>query len=328
MNNTVYESVVNSIGNTPLVKINHLAVNTNAHVFVKSEYRNPSLNIKDRIAKAMVEAAEKSGELQPGGTIIEPTSGNTGIGLASIAAAKGYRCILVMPESMSAERRTLLKMLGAEIILTPAALGMKGALAKTRQLMDEYGDAAYNPRQFSNPENPKAHYNTTGPEIWEALQGNIDVFVAGVGTGGTISGVGRYLKEHGSVRIVAVEPANSPVLSGGQPGPHKIQGIGAGFIPETLDVGVIDEVLTVSDDDAIETARRMLTMEGIPVGISSGANVHAAIQLAKRPEYAGKNIVTVAASSTERYLSTPLAATAAEEAALLPVSTIPEQYLP
>lgn len=328
MNNKSFQSIPDSIGNTPLVRLNNLVpASFTGKVLVKCEYRNPSLNIKDRIAKAMVDAAEQAGLLKPGGIIIEPTSGNTGIGLASVAAARGYRCVLVMPETMSVERRTLLRLMGADIVLTPGALGMKGALAKTRQLMDEYGGRAFNPQQFENPANPLAHYNATGPEIWEATEGKADVFIAGVGTGGTVSGVGRYLKEQGHAHIVALEPSGSPVLSGGAPGPHKIQGIGAGFVPKNLDLSVIDEIMTVTDDQAIDTARNVLAKEGIPVGISSGANIWAALQLAQKPEWNGKTIVTVIASSTERYLSTPLAAAAKEEASNIPVSPVPDQYL-
>lgn len=327
MKKITYPSIDRSIGNTPLVRLNRITSNAKARILLKCEYRNPSLNVKDRIAAAMIDAAERSGELKPGGTIIEPTSGNTGIGLASIARARGYRCILVMPETMSVERRVLLTLLGAEIVLTPGSLGMKGAIAKTRHLMDEHGKGAWNPKQFENPENPAIHYRTTGPEIFEATEGEVDLFVSGVGTGGTISGTGRYLKEQRKIEVVAVEPAGSPVLSGGEPGPHKIQGIGAGFIPATLDRSVIDRIVTVTDDEAIGMARRLLDEEGILSGISTGANVHAALHLARMRENAGKTIVTVAPSSTERYLSTPLAEDAKAKASELPVSTIPEQYL-
>lgn len=324
----VSSSVIETIGKTPTVRLNHLPPDVRAQILLKCEFRNPCLNIKDRVAMSMINAAINDGSLKPGGIIIEPTSGNTGIGLASIARAMGFSCVLVMPETMSLERRTLLKMLGAELILTPGPLGMKGAIAKTRQLLDEYGEKSFSPQQFDNPANPEIHYRTTGPEIWEATGGNIDAFVACVGTGGTVSGVGRFLKEQNpGIKIIAVEPENSAVISGKSPGVHKIQGTGAGFIPGNLDLNILDEVLTVSDDDAIDTARRLIDDEGILAGISSGANVHAAQQLGRRPEFEGKTIVTVAPSSTERYLSTILASEAKAEAMELPVSTIPDQYL-
>ncbi len=318
----IANNMTDTVGNTPLIKLNHLTKGLNAEVLVKGEFFNPLFSVKDRIAKAMIEDAERSGKLKPGGVIIEPTSGNTGIGLAFIARAKGYKCILTMPETMSIERRLLLRMLGAEIVLTPGAKGMGGAIKKAQQLIDQYGEGAFGPQQFDNPANPEAHRQTTAEEIWRDTDGKIDAFVAGVGTGGTISGVGEVLKARGDVKIVAVEPTNSAVISGGKPGPHKIQGIGAGFIPGNLNVDIIDEVVLVDNEDAFETARLVAEQEGLPAGISSGATIWAALQLAKRPEYAGKRIVVIAASATERYLSTPLAEVAREEVAHLPVSEI------
>lgn len=317
---TILNSALESVGKTPLIRIQQLTQGLQAEVLLKCEFRNPLFSVKDRVGCAMIEAAERDGSLSAGGLIIEPTSGNTGIALAFTARNKGYRCMLVMPESMSIERRTLLKMLGAEIVLTPAAQGMKGAIAKAAELTEALG--AFSPKQFDNPANPAAHYGSTGPEIFEACDGKVDIFVAGVGTGGTLSGAGAYLKEHAGTRIVAVEPASSPVISGGAPGPHKIQGIGAGFIPKNLNVSLIDEIIQVSDEDALETARSLAAIEGIPAGISSGANLWAAIQLAKRPEMAGKRIVTIACSALERYLSTALAEVAKAEVSALPVSTI------
>ncbi len=322
-NNILYQSVLDTVGKTPLVRLNHLAQGLGASVYLKAEFRNPLFSVKDRVAKAMLEAAEAQGILTPGSIIIEPTSGNTGIALAAIAAAKGYRLILTMPETMSLERRALLIHLGAEIYLTPGALGMKGAIAVARKLKLQYGDAAFIPSQFDNPANPGAHYRTTGPEILEATGGDIAAFIAGVGTGGTISGTGKFLKEHTSAHIIAVEPAGSPVISGGQPGSHKIQGIGAGFIPGNLDTTIIDEVLTITDDEALDTARDLASIEGIPAGISTGATVAAALKLAALPEYAGKNIVAIGASATERYLSTPLgeaSRTAAEHLVVTPIT--------
>ncbi len=314
--------MVDTVGNTPLIKLNKITEGVGAEILVKAEFFNPLFSVKDRIGKAMIEDAEKSGKLKPGGCIIEPTSGNTGIGLAFVARAKGYRCILTMPETMSIERRVLLRMLGAELVLTPGPRGMSGAIAKAKQLIEEYGDGAFGPQQFDNPANPEIHRQTTAEEIWEACDGKIDAFVAGVGTGGTITGVSEVLKQRCNMKAIAVEPANSPVISGGNPGPHKIQGIGAGFIPGNLNVDIIDEVIQVSDDDALATARLLAKDEGFPAGISSGAAVWAAIQLGKRPEYAGKRIVVIAASSTERYLSTMLAESVREEVAHLPVSEI------
>ncbi|SHJ78348.1 cysteine synthase [Rubritalea squalenifaciens DSM 18772] len=314
-------NMVETVGNTPLIKLNKLTEGLEAEVYVKAEFFNPLFSVKDRIGKSMIEAAEREGKLKPGGTIIEPTSGNTGIALAFVARAKGYRCILTMPESMSIERRVLLRMLGAEIVLTPAAKGMGGAIAKAKQLLEENPDA-FGPQQFDNPANPQAHRETTAEEIWEATEGGIDAFVAGVGTGGTITGVSEVIKQRKAIKTFAVEPTNSPVISGGQPGPHKIQGIGAGFIPNNLNVDIIDEVIQVTNEDAFETAQQLAQLEGIPAGISTGANVWSAIQVAKRPEFAGKKIVTVGCSSTERYLSTPLADKVREEVAQLPVSDV------
>lgn len=315
-------NMVDTVGNTPLVKLNKITEGLDAEILVKGEFFNPLFSVKDRIGKAMIEDAERTGKLKPGGCIIEPTSGNTGIGLAFVARAKGYRCILTMPETMSIERRVLLRMLGAELVLTPGAKGMGGAIAKAKQLLDEYGDGGFGPQQFDNPANPEVHRQTTAEEIWKDTDGSIDAFVAGVGTGGTITGVSEVLKQRCDMKTFAVEPTNSPVISGGQPGPHKIQGIGAGFIPNNLNVDIIDEVVQVTNEDAFETAQLLAQEEGIPAGISSGATVWAAIQLAKRPEFKGKRIVAVAASSTERYLSTPLAEKVREEVAQLPVSDI------
>ena len=305
---TIYTSADQLIGNTPLLELTHIesSLNLQAKVLAKLEYFNAAGSVKDRIAKAMIEDAENSGRLQAGATIIEPTSGNTGIALAAVAAAKGYRVILTMPETMSVERRALAKAYGAEIVLTDGSAGMKGAIAKADEL------AASTPGsiiagQFTNPANPAAHRATTGPEIWNDTDGAIDIFVAGVGTGGTLTGVGEYLKsQKPSVHVVAVEPVDSPVLSQGTAGPHKIQGIGAGFVPDTLNTDVYDEIVPVASDDAFETARTIGALEGVLVGISSGAAAWAAIQLAQRPEHAGKTIVTLLPDTGERYLSTPL----------------------
>lgn len=318
----IANNLVETVGNTPLVKLNNVIKGLEAEILVKAEFFNPLFSVKDRIGRSMIEAAEKDGSLKPGGTIIEPTSGNTGIALAFVARAKGYRCILTMPETMSLERRVLLRMLGAEIVLTPGPKGMGGAIAKAKQLLEESSDDAFGPSQFDNPANPEAHRKTTAEEIWSATDGKLDAFVAGVGTGGTITGVAEVLKPRCGMLTVAVEPAASPVISGGQPGPHKIQGIGAGFIPGNLNVDVIDETISVSNEDAFETAQAVAQNDGMPVGISSGANIWAAIQLAKRPEFKGKRIVTVACSSTERYLSTPLAEQVKREVSELAVSDI------
>ena len=296
------------IGNTPLLQLSNYASNKNleANVIVKLESFNPAGCVKERIALAMVEAAEAAGILKPGVEIIEPTSGNTGIGLAMVAAVKGYKLTLTMPETMSIERRNLLKAFGANLVLTPGANGMKGAIARAIELHEE-NPASFIPQQFENAANPEVHYRTTGSEIWNDTDGKIDIFVGGVGTGGTVSGVGKYLKEKNpNVKIVAVEPADSPVLSGGAPGPHKIQGIGAGFIPKNYDGSVVDEVLQVSNDNAILTSRQLAQQEGLLVGISSGAAAYAATQLALRPENKGKNIVALLPDTGERYLSTLL----------------------
>ncbi len=304
----IYESTLGLIGNTPLVEVKKIeeAEKLEARVLVKLEYFNPAGSVKDRIAKAMIEDAEAKGLLKKGSTIIEPTSGNTGIGLAAIAAAKGYRTILTMPETMSVERRNILKAYGAEIVLTDGTKGMKGAIAKADELAKEIPDS-FIPAQFDNPANPQIHRETTGPEIWNDTDGEVDFFVAGVGTGGTVTGVGEYLKsQNADVKVVAVEPASSPVLSQGKGGPHKIQGIGAGFVPTVLNTGVYDEVITVENEDAFETSRTLTRTEGILTGISSGASLYAAIQLAKRPENKGKTIVALLPDSGDRYYSTPL----------------------
>ncbi len=303
-----YEKITDLIGGTPLLKLNNYIKENGleADIYAKLEYFNPAGSVKDRIAKAMLLEAEEKGILKPDSTIIEPTSGNTGIGLAAIAAAKGYRIILTMPETMSVERRNLLKAYGAELVLTDGAKGMKGAIEKADELASEI-PGSFIPSQFTNQANPKAHYETTGPEIWNDTDGKVDIFVAGVGTGGTVSGVGRYLKDQNpNVKVVAVEPAGSPGLSKGTPGPHKIQGIGAGFVPDTLDTKVYDEIITVENEDAFATGRAIARKEGVLVGISSGAAVWAATELAKRPENKGKVIVALLPDTGDRYLSTPM----------------------
>lgn len=303
----IAEDVTKLIGNTPLVRLNRVTAGCVATVAAKLEFYNPAHSVKDRIGVAMVEALEAEGKLTPGrSVIVEPTSGNTGVALAMVAAAKGYRCVLVMPESMSLERRRVLRLLGAELVLTPASEGMRGAIRRATELLAEIPEAVM-PQQFDNPANPAIHQRTTAEELWRDTDGAMDVFVAGVGTGGTVTGVGRVWKERKpGLRIVAVEPAASPVLSGGQPGPHKIQGIGAGFIPANLDTRFIDEVVTVSNDDAFAMARRLAAEEGILAGISSGAAAHAAIAVARRPEHAGQLVVFVIPSTSERYISTDL----------------------
>jgi cysteine synthase A len=301
-----FNNILETIGNTPLVRLNKLTAGFKAKVYGKAEYFNPAHSVKDRIALAMIEAAENANVIKPGDTIIEPTSGNTGIGLALVAAVKGYKIILTMPESMSMERRKILKAFGAELVLTPAAEGMKGAIKKADELLAS-GKGKFIPQQFKNKANPEVHYKTTGPEIFEALGGKVDVFIAAVGTGGTITGVGKYLREKlgKKVKIIAVEPKDSPVLSGGQAAPHKIQGIGAGFVPDILDTKIYDEVRQVTFDDAVATARKLASQEGIFIGISAGANVAVALQVAKELDKP-INIVTILCDTGERYLSNPL----------------------
>ena len=304
----IYTSADQLIGKTPLLELTHIEKEQGleATILAKLEYFNPAGSVKDRIAKAMIDDAEASGKLKPGSIIIEPTSGNTGIGLASVAAARGYRIIIVMPETMSVERRQLMKAYGAELVLTEGAKGMKGAIAKADELAKEI-PGSFIPGQFVNPANPAVHRETTGPEIWEDTDGKVDIFVAGVGTGGTVTGVGEYLKsQNPNVKVVAVEPASSPVLSKGTPGAHKIQGIGAGFVPAVLNTGVYDEIIAVENEDAFATGKRIGKSEGVLVGISSGAAVYAAIELAKRPENKGKTIVALLPDTGDRYLSTPL----------------------
>ena len=305
---TIYKNVTELIGNTPVVELSNLEkeVGLKAQLLAKVEFFNPAGSVKDRIAKRMIEKAEEQGLLKKGATIIEPTSGNTGIGLASVCASKGYKAIFTMPETMSVERRNLLKAYGAKIVLTPGSQGMKGAIAKAKELQESTPNSLI-PSQFTNLENPQAHYETTGPELWEQTDGKIDIFVAGVGTGGTISGTGKYLKEKNpNIKIVAVEPEGSPVLSQGKAGPHGIQGIGAGFVPDTLNTQIYDEIITVTNENAYNTGRAIAQKEGLLVGISSGASVYAAIQLAKRPENGGKRIVALMPDTGERYLSTPM----------------------
>ncbi|MDY5627770.1 MAG: cysteine synthase A [Clostridia bacterium] len=304
----IYEKITDLIGGTPLLELKNYekSKNLSAKILAKLEYFNPAGSVKDRIAKKMIDEAEKSGALKPNSVIIEPTSGNTGIGLASVAAARGYKIILTMPETMSVERRNLLKAYGAKLVLTDGSKGMKGAIEKAKELAAETPDS-FIPGQFTNMANPAAHLETTGPEIWNDTDGNVDIFVAGVGTGGTLSGVGEYLKsKNPNVKIVAVEPSGSPVLSKGTPGPHKIQGIGAGFVPDTLNTKIYDEIITVENEDAFETGRYIAQNEGVLVGISSGAAVFAATELAKRPENSGKTIVVLLPDTGDRYLSTPM----------------------
>ena len=305
---TVYKAISDLIGNTPLVELTHIEEKEglDSRVVAKVEFFNPAGSVKDRIAKKMIEDAEKAGKIKPGATLIEPTSGNTGIGIASVAAAKGYKAIMTMPETMSVERRNLLKAYGAKVVLTDGKTGMKRAIAKAKELAATIPNS-FIPSQFENPSNPQAHYESTGPEIWKDTEGKVDIFVAGVGTGGTVSGTGKYLKDQNpNVKVIAVEPATSPVLSQGYAGPHGIQGIGAGFVPNTLDTSVYDEVFTVTNEQAYETGRLIAHNEGMLVGISSGAATYAAIQIAKRPENKGKTIVVLLPDTGERYLSTPM----------------------
>lgn len=304
----IYTSVDRLVGGTPLLEVTNIEKDQGleARVLVKLEYLNPAGSVKDRVALSMIEDAERTGKLKPDSVIIEPTSGNTGIGLAAVAAARGYRTVIVMPDSMSVERRRLMSALGAELVLTEGARGMKGAIEKANELAEQT-PGAFIPGQFENPANVRAHYETTGPEIWNDTDGKVDIFVAGVGTGGTVTGVGKYLKEQDpAVRVVAVEPADSPVLSGGAPGPHKIQGIGAGFIPKILDTGIYDEIIKVTTDEAFAAGRLLGRSEGVLVGISSGAALHAALTLARRPENRQKTIVALLPDTGDRYLSTPL----------------------
>ncbi len=300
------ENLCERVGGTPLLHMQRFAADCGADLYGKLENANPGASVKDRIALAMIEAAEREGKLVPGSTIIEPTSGNTGIGLAWVAAVKGYPIILVMPESMSVERRKILQGLGAELILTPAQEGMEGAIAQAELLIQRIPDS-FMPQQFNNPANPEVHYRTTGPEIWADLDGRVDVLVVGVGTGGTVTGTGRYLKEQNpDLRVIAVEPEESPVLSGGEGGPHMIQGIGAGFIPKNYDPAVVDEVVTVSSANAIATAKKVMRTEGLMIGISAGGNAWAALQVARRPACKGQRVVTIMCDTSERYLSTLL----------------------
>ena len=304
----IHKSIVELVGKTPLVELSNFEKNNNleANIIAKVEYFNPAGSVKDRIAKAIIEDYEKKGVLKKGATIIEPTSGNTGIGLAAIAAAKGYRLIIALPETMSVERRNLIKAYGAELVLTEGALGMKGAIAKAEELHKQI-EGSVIAGQFVNPANPQAHYENTGPEIWADADGKVDIFVAGIGTGGTISGVGKFLKEKNpNIKIVGVEPKGSPVLTEGHPGPHKIQGIGAGFIPETLNTKIYDEIIDVENEDAFKTGKEIATSDGILVGISAGAAIFAAKQLAERPENKGKSIVVLLPDTGDRYFSTPL----------------------
>ena len=321
---SIASNITDTVGNTPLIKLNAVTEGLDCEVFVKAEFFNPLFSVKDRIGKAMIETAEKEGILKPGGKIVEATSGNTGIALAFVARAKGYQCILTMPETMSVERRILLRSLGAEIVLTPGPKGMGGAIAKAKQILAE-DPTAFGPSQFDNPANPQVHRETTAEEIWRDTDGKLDAIVTGVGTGGTITGVGEVIKQRNpDFKVIAVEPENSPVIGGGSPGPHKIQGIGAGFIPPNLNVDIVDEAITVTNEEAFEMAQKLAQLEGLPAGISTGANVASALKVAARPEFQGKRIVTIGCSSTERYLSTPLAESYREEVTNLPVAELPE----
>lgn len=324
-----FQSILETIGNTPLIQMPGVTRHLGAHLWFKLEFFNPLSSVKDRIASAMILEAEHRGELRPGMRIIEPTSGNTGIGLAFVCAAKGYRLTLVMPETMSIERRMLLLMLGADLVLTPGALGMKGAIAKSLEMLtgcQASGTPAWMPKQFENGDNPMIHYRTTGPEIWRDTGGGVDGVIAGIGTGGTFTGVGKFLKEQKpSLKMIAVEPVESPVISGGKPGPHKIQGIGAGFVPKNLDRSLLDGIETVSSEEALATAKRVIREEGVPVGISSGAAIAAALRVGARPEWVGKTLVVILASNTERYLSTLLGEEARARAQSLIVEPVNEE---
>lgn len=323
----IYSDITKTIGRTPLVQMQRLGKNLPGRLLLKLEFFNPLSSVKDRIGLAMIEAAERSGQLKPGMEVIEPTSGNTGIALAFICASKGYPLTLTMPETMSQERRTLLLMLGAKIVLTPGPLGMKGAIAKALELLDKNKNA-FSPRQFENPANPEIHRQTTALEIWNDTDGTVDIVVGGVGTGGTLTGVGRVLKDKKpSVKIIAVEPVESPVIAGGKPGPHKIQGIGAGFVPKNLDKSILDGIEAVTSEESLKVAREVIKTEGIPVGISSGAAIAAGLRVASLEAHRGKNIVVIVPSSTERYLSTLLAEQERTEAQQLAVSTVLDEYL-
>jgi cysteine synthase len=303
----IYQDVIDTVGNTPLIRLNRLGQGLPGRIALKHEGYNPYNSVKDRIGAAMINDAIEKGRLRPGMVIVEPTSGNTGIGLAYVAAARGYRCIFTMPDTMTVERRHLLRALGAKVVLTEGAKGMKAAIARAEEILSRLGDRAWMPRQFDNPANPAIHYRTTGPEIWEDTEGKVEIFVSGIGTGGTITGAGRYLRERNpGIHIVAVEPAESPVLSGGQPSPHRQQGIGAGFVPSILDTKIYDEVIRVSNEDAIATARRLAREEAIFAGISTGSITWAALQVAARPENGGKLIVSIGCDFGERYLSNPV----------------------
>lgn len=326
------KTILSTIGNTPLIEMPKITQGLHCRVLFKLEFFNPLNSVKDRIADSMIAEAEKTGALKPGMHVLEPTSGNTGIGLAFICAAKGYPLTLVMPETMSMERRMMLLMLGAKIVLTPGANGMKGAIAKSLQMFLEMNGAqpgsVYMPKQFENGDNPKVHFETTGPEIWNDTQGSVDRVIAGVGTGGTLSGVGRFLKsKKSSVKMIAVEPAESPVISGGKPSPHKIQGIGAGFIPKNLDLSIVDQVETVTSQEALDMAKKVILTEGVPVGISSGAAIVAALRQASKPETRGQTLVVILASSTERYLSSLLGEEARSAAQALTAEPVSEEWL-
>lgn len=324
----IYADITKTIGNTPLIQMQRLGKNKPGNLIYKLEFFNPLGSVKDRIGLNMIESAEKSGILKPGMEIIEPTSGNTGVALAFVCAAKGYKLTLTMPETMSTERRILLMLLGANLVLTPGPLGMKGAVAKAMELRDRNPEKIYMPSQFENPANPEIHRSTTAMEIWNDTEGKVDVVICGVGTAGTIAGVGRVLKDKKhTVKMIAVEPVESPVLSGGKPSPHKIQGIGAGFVPRNYDPALVDEVIQVSSEEALNTARDVIKKEGIPVGISSGAAIAAGFRVADRPEMAGKNIVVIVPSYSERYLSTLLAEPERVGAQTLSVSTVKDEYL-